>query len=288
MPDPSGAVTALVLPLVLLAAALHATWNALVKAGSDRLALQGLVMLSPAILAAPLLPFLPLPAPAAWPFLATSVVLHIAYNSLLVAAYRHGDLSQVYPIARGSAPLLVALGGWVLAGEAKTMAELFAIAVVSVGILALALRHGPTRIGEGRAVALAFCVGLSIAAYSLTDGLGGRASEAVGSYIAWLFFLEGLLFMAIVAWCRRGRLVATFRPILLPGLGGGVIAGLGYGIVVWAMSVAPMAQVVALRETSVLMAAAIGAFLLKEGFGARRIAASACVVIGAVLLQLAS
>lgn len=286
MPEFDAVAPGLVLPLVLLAAALHATWNALVKANGDQLAVKGLVMLAPALASLPLLPFLPLPAPAAWPFLIASVLLHIGYNALLVAAYRHGDLSQVYPIARGSAPILVAIGGWLLAGEAKSPGEMLAIGVVSAGILALALSHGPPRANEGRAVPLAFLVGLFIASYSLVDGLGGRASGAVASYIAWLFAIEGSLFMGIVMWCRRGRLAATFRPILLPGLGGGMMAGLAYGIVIWAMTVAPMAHVVALRETSVLMAAAIGAFLLKEGFGARRIAASAFVVVGSVMLQL--
>ena len=287
MPEAGGASTALVLPLVLLAAALHASWNALVKAGGDRLALQALIMLAPALVAAPLLLVLPLPAAASWPFLAASVILHLAYNALLVAAYRHGDRSQVYPIARGSAPLLVTIGGWLLAGEAKSPAEMLAILIVSFGILALSFRRGPRRHGEAGSVILALIVGLAIAAYSLTDGLGGRAAGSVGSYIAWLFFLEGGLFFLIIVWLRRGKIIASFRPILLPGLGGGLMAGLAYAIVIWAMTIVPIAHVVALRETSVLMAAAIGALLLKEGFGRQRLAASAFVVVGAVLLQLA-
>jgi len=278
---------ALVLPLVLLAAALHASWNALVKAGGDRLAVQGLVMLAPALIAAPFLLFLPLPDTASWPFLLASITLHLIYNVLLVAAYRHGDLSQVYPIARGSAPLLVALGAWIVAGEAKSPAEMLAIFIVSLGILALSYRRGPRPHGEGHSVILAFMVGLSIAAYSLTDGLGARSAGTVLGYIAWLFFLEGILFFLIVAWLRRGRIVASFRPVLLAGLGGGLMAGLGYAIVIWAMTIVPIAHVVALRETSVLIAAAIGALLLKEGFGRQRLAASAFVVIGSVLLQLA-
>lgn len=287
MIETSGAGAALVLPLVLLAAALHATWNALVKAGGDRLAVQTLVMLAPALIAAPLLLVLPLPAPASWPLLAISVTLHLAYNALLVAAYRHGDLSQVYPIARGSAPVLVAIGAWILAGEGKSISEMLAIFIVSLGILALSYRRGPRRHGETRSVILAFMVGLSIAAYSLTDGLGARAAGSVPSYIAWLFFLEGTLFFLIVAALRRGRIVTSFRRVLLPGLGGGLMAGLGYAIVIWAMTLLPIAHVVALRETSVLMAAAIGALLLKEGFGRQRLAASAFVVLGTVLLQLA-
>lgn len=287
MLETGGTSAALVLPLVLLAAALHASWNALVKAGGDRLALQALVMLAPALVAGPLLFILPAPAAASWPFLLASITLHLTYNALLVAAYRHGDLSQVYPIARGSAPLLVAIGGWLLAGEAKSPVEMLAILIVSLGILALSCRPGPRRHGELRAIALAFLVGLSIAAYSLTDGLGGRAAGSVGGYIAWLFFLEGVLFFLLVAWRRRGRVIDSFRPILLPGLGGGLMAGLAYAIVIWAMTIVPIAHVVALRETSVVMAAAIGGLLLKEGFGQQRLAASGCVVIGAVLLQLA-
>ncbi|MDF2095268.1 DMT family transporter [Fodinicurvata sp. CAU 1616] len=286
MPDLGAMSPTWVLPLVLLAAALHATWNALVKAGGDRLAVQALVMLAPGLVAAPFLLFLPLPAAAALPFLVASVIIHIAYNGLLAAAYQQGDLSQVYPIARGSAPLLVALGGWLLAGETKTPAEMAAIAIVSLGILGLSLRRGPRRAGELRSVVLALLVGLSIASYSLADGLGARNAGSTLSYIAWLFFLEGTIFMVIVAYLRRGRLVHSFRPILLPGIGGGLMAGTAYAIVIWAMTVAPMAHVVALRETSVLMAAGIGAFILKEGFGAHRITASALVVTGTVLLQL--
>jgi len=278
---------ALVLPLVLLAAGLHASWNALVKAGGDRLAVQGLVMLAPALIAAPFLPILPLPGAAAWPYLLASLTLHLIYNALLVAAYRHGDLSQVYPIARGSAPVLVAIGAWVLAGEAKSATEMLAILIVSFGILALSFRRGPRKHGEAQSIALAFLVGLAIASYSLTDGLGARAASSVMSYIAWLFFLEGTFFFLFIALVRRGRLVASFRPVLLPGLGGGLMAGLGYAIVIWAMTVAPIAHVVALRETSVLIAAAIGALVLKEGFGRQRLAASVFVVFGTVLLQLA-
>lgn len=281
------ASAALVLPLVLLAAALHASWNALVKAGGDRLAVQALVMLAPALVAAPFLLILPFPGAAALPFLLASVTLHLVYNALLVAAYRHGDLSQVYPIARGSAPLLVAIGAWVVAGEEKSSAEMLAILIVSLGILALSYRRGPRRHGESQSVFLAFLVGLSIAAYSLTDGLGARSASSLMSYIAWLFFLEGTVFFLIIAGLRRGRFVKSIKPVLLPGLGGGLMAGLAYAIVIWAMTMAPIAHVVALRETSVLIAAAIGALVLKEGFGRQRLAASAFVVFGTVLLQLA-
>lgn len=275
---------------MLLAAAMHATWNALVKSGRDRLVTLALVNLAPAIPAALVLPFLPAMSWDAVPFLAASTALHTLYYACLIGAYRTGDLSLVYPIARGSAPVLVALGAWLLAGESKTPLEIAGIAVVSLGIISLAWRPGPLRrptLREDEAILLALATGLCIAGYSVADGLGGRASGAVFTYIAWLFATDGIAIVAFTCWRRRGRIRESFAPHLRPGLLGGVIAAGAYSIVIWAMSVAPMAQVVALRETSVLIAAGIGALLLKEGFGRQRIAAAAVVVGGAALLHLA-
>ncbi|MEX0923548.1 MAG: DMT family transporter [Rhodovibrionaceae bacterium] len=279
-----------ILLLVLLAAALHATWNALVKSGQDRLVTLALVNLAPAIPAALALPFLPEMDWAAVPYLAASVALHTLYYACLIGAYRTGDLSQVYPIARGSAPVLVAAGAWLLAGEVKTPLEIAGIVVVSLGIVSLAWRPGPLRLPALRkdeAILFALATGLTIAGYSIADGLGGRASGAVFTYIAWLFAVDGIAIVAFTFWRRRKTLRRSFSPHLLRGFAGGAVAATAYSIVIWAMSVAPMAQVVALRETSVLIAAGIGALILKEGFGKQRIAAAAIVVGGAALLHLA-
>jgi drug/metabolite transporter (DMT)-like permease len=274
----------LILLLVLLAAVLHASWNALVKSGDDKLVMQTLVI-APGLLLGLAIPFLPPLAPEAWPYVIASLVLHLAYFGFLVRCYQHGDLSQVYPIARGSAPALVALGGWALAGETQSLGEWLGLACVSLGILSLAWRRGLPHDGQGRAVAYALITGLLIASYSLADGLGGRASGHVWTYIAWSFCLESAIFLGFTLWVRRGRWRTSFGPYLAKGLFGGVLAMIAYAIVIWAMSVTAMAHVVALRETSVLIAAAIGTLLLREPFGQRRIAAAGVVAAGAILLQ---
>ncbi len=278
-----------VLSLVLLAAVLHASWNALVKAGEDKLVMQTLVISVHGYLAMPLLFFLPLPDPASWPYLGLSALIHFVYYAGVIGAYRHGDLSQVYPIARGSAPALVALGAWILAGEALSAAELLGVFTVSLGIVSLTgLPRQLRGQGDGReakAIGFALLTGATIASYTLADGLGVRESGHAFSYILWLFALEAVPLTAFTLWRRRGRVVAAFKPHLKAGVIGSLLSGLAYGIVIWAMSVAPMAHVVALRETSVLIAAIIGTRLLREPFGRKRIAAAAVVAAGAILLE---
>jgi len=277
-----------VLILVLCAAALHATWNALVKAGTDRLVMTTLVMLGPVPLCIAALFVLPPLAPGAWPFLAASAVLHYLYYALLIGAYAHGDLSQVYPISRGAAPALVALAAWVFAAEALRTAEAIGVAVVSLGIMSLAWRRGVRPSAETRAVALALLNAATIASYLMVDGMGARRAGQPFTYIAWLFVLEALPLVAFTLWRRRGRMADAFAPRLKVGLLGGLIAGLSYGITIWAMSRGPIAHIVALRETSVLMGAAIGVVVLKEPLGRRRILAATAVAAGAYLLNAGS
>lgn len=272
--------------LVLVAAVMHASWNALVKTGADKAVMQTLVISFSALPAVFLLPFLPLPAPASWPMLATSAVVHWAYCVSLVGAYRSGELSQVYPIARGSSPVLVGLGAWAVAGEAMSAVELLGIAVVSAGIVSLALSRRLAQPGELKALGFALATAVTIALYSVADGMGVRRAGNAFSYIAWLMVLETPIVLAAGLWLRRGRIAAAFGPHLKSGLVGGLIAGLGYGIVIWAMTRLPIAQVSALRETSVILAAIIGALLLGESFGPRRIAAAVMVAAGNALLHL--
>jgi len=276
-----------VLALVLLAAVLHASWNALVKTGGDRLVVTTLVMTAASLPCAVALFFLPPLEPAAAPFLLISVLVHFVYYGFLLGAYHHGDLSQVYPIARGAAPALVALAAWVFAGEDLSAVELLGVLVVSLGIMSLAWRRG-VRLGDGEAKAIGFALltALSIAVYLLADGMGVRRGGHALSYICWLFAIEGLPLLAFTFWRRRGRIRAAFMPQLGRGLLGGTVATVSYGIAIWAMGQASMAHVVALRETSVIFAAAIGALALKEPFGRIRIAAATVVASGAVLLNL--
>ncbi|MCH6587503.1 MAG: EamA family transporter [Proteobacteria bacterium] len=276
-----------VLSLVLLAAVLHATWNALIKAGGDRLVIITTIMfvpIAPSLLALFVLPAM---APAAWPFVILSAVVHWIYFGVLIGAYRYGDLSQVYPIARGSAPALVAVEAWIFAGEALTALELAGVLVVSAGIVSLAWRRrgGAGITHEPKAIALALLTALTIAIYLLADGMGGRRAGSALTYISWLFVLQGVPLVAFALWRRRGRIAESFRPHLLRGGLGGLIAGISYSIAIWAMSVAPLAHVVAVRETSVVFGAAIGALVLKEPFGRYRIAAAAVIAGGAVLLN---
>lgn len=274
--------------LVLFAALCHATWNALVKTGGDRLAVLTVVMSAPAFLCALTLPFVPLPAVESWPYLVASLIIHLAYYACLIHAYKHGDLSQVYPIARGTAPVLVAAGAWVMAGEALSWLELAGVLIVSAGIISLARRPKGAAPGDGsvHAVVFALMTSLTIGLYSLCDGLGVRASGTPLGYILWLFALEGIGLLPFTLWLRRGRLREAFGPSLKTGIPGGIIASLAYGIVIWAMSLGPMAHIVSLRETSVIIAALIGTLVLKEPFGPRRVAAATVVAAGAVLLQL--
>ena len=275
-----------VITLVLVAAALHATWNALVKAGGDRLSVMAVTMGLPALPFAVALLFVPIPAAASWPFLIASVVFHWGYYVCLLYAYRHGDLSQVYPIARGSAPLLVAFGAWLLASERLNIYQSLGVLILSAGIASLAWRQEDTRrAGEGRAIAFALMTGAMIGLYSLADGLGVRRAATTAGYILWMFVLTDLPFLFFALWRRRGQLRTSLLPNLKPGIGGAVSMSLAYAIVIWAMSVAPLVHVVALRETSVVMAALIGALALKESFGLRRIVAAVVVACGVAILQ---
>jgi drug/metabolite transporter (DMT)-like permease len=275
-----------VIGLVLLAAALHASWNALVKAGGDKLVVLSLAILGSGLPAVVVLPFVPFPDPASWPYLLASVLIHQGYYFCLVYAYKHGDLSQVYPIARGAAPLMVGVGAWVLAGEVLSVPEAAGIAIASAGIMSLAFARRNGAPDNPKAILFALGTGVCIAGYSLADGMGVRRTPEAASYIAWMFALEAPLLVLIAMARRRGRVWTAFRPHLLTGLFGGLIAATAYGIVIWAMSLAPIAHVVALRETSVILAAIIGTAVLGEPFGRLRVAAAAIVAAGAALLQI--
>lgn len=274
-----------VIALVLLAAALHASWNALAKAGGDRLVFIAVMHVAAGAIGLIGAPFVVFPDPASWPYLLTSILVHQVYFWGLIYAYEHGDLSQVYPIARGTAPLLVALGAWWLAAEALSPMEWAGIIVVSAGIMSLAWRRGAWRDGELKAIGFALVTALTIAAYSVADGMGVRRAGSEIGYIIWLFVIDSMPVFFYALWRRRGRIRASFAPVMKPGLIGGALAGLAYGIVIWAMSLGPMAHIIALRETSVVIAALIGTLLLKEPYGRQRVAAAAVVAGGAVLLN---
>jgi len=270
--------------LVLFAALLHTTWNALIKSGGSTELDTVALTIAAAMLAALALPFATQPAPASWPWLAASVVLHVAYFLMLGAVYRHGDLSHVYPLMRGIAPLLVALAGAIFLGESLSVLVWAGIALICAGILLPVLRH-PGVLRE-RATPLALMIAVVIAGYTLVDGYGTRASGNSFSYCMWMFLLEAPP-IALVAWFyQRRRVWEHARLKWRRAMVGGFCVLGSYSIALWAMVSAPIAAVAALRETSVLFAAIIGATLLKERLGAWRIAGAATIAAGMAMLRL--
>lgn len=280
-------MTPLVFTVVLGAAILHATWNALVKHGGDPFLRLAVVNLTGTLVCLPFLLVVEPPVAAAWPWIVLSLSIHVGYCAFLCLGYRTGDLSQVYPVARGVAPPVVAILGLLVAGEVPSPGGLAALALISGGILVIAFgRRAPGQ--STKPLLLAAACGLAIAGYTICDGLGIRAAQSTLSYIVWFFFLDGLPFGLGVLWLQRRRLRAALPPVLLPATGGGLLSFAAYGLVIWAMRTTPMAYVSSLRETSVILAAVIGTRLLGEPFGRERVTA-ACIVAGGIgLLKLAS
>ncbi|WP_296223943.1 DMT family transporter [Ralstonia sp. UBA689] len=273
-------MTSVIIALVLCAALLHASWNALLKSGSDRLRGITLMTLASGVAAAPMTMVLPLPASAAWPYVALSALLHVGYNAFLARAYRFGEFGQVYPIARGSSPLLVTVGAAMFAGEMPGMIALTGVALVSTGILSLA-RGRKADLGSTLA---AFTTGVFIACYTVCDGIGARLAGDANAYSAWLFMLDGLP-MVLLYRVWKGPLAIDVRDAdTLKAFGGGVVSLVAYGIVIWAVTLAPLGLVSALRETSVVFAALLGRLFLKESLTARRLSACSVIAFGAYCL----
>ncbi len=271
---------------VLGAGLLHAGWNALLKTarGGDPMLDTAAVVAGSSVWAFAAVPFAGLPDPAAWKFVALSSTIHFAYYITLSNAYRTGDLSFAYPIMRGAAPLITAILGVLFLRELPAPHVAAGILLICGGIVSIAFvrrdRHRP------EAAWWALGNAAIIAAYTLVDGAGVRSSGNPLAYVSWLLFLEGLPFLVWILW-RRGRPAARYLAAAWPlGLVGGFCSLAAYGIVLWAMTRAPVAAVAALRETSVLFAALIGAVWLKEGFGTMRLAGTACVLAGIAALKL--
>ena len=275
---------------VLLAALLHASWNAMIKGGSDVLLDTATIVAYGGVLAVPFVFVVPLPNAASWPFLFGSVVVHLAYYFLMVNAYRSGELSLVYPLMRGVAPLITAVLGIIWLRELPAPINWLGMLMISIGVIALALRptgNAPVLAGHGRAVNFALGNAAVIAVYTIIDGTGARLSGNPWAYIVWLFVLDAIPF-SIYMLATRGR---AFRIALVDrrwhGLIGATLSAGAYAISVWAMTKAPVALVASLRETSVLFATLIGARLLKEKLTLRRWAGVGAVVVGVVALKAA-
>lgn len=270
--------------LVLLSALMHAGWNYVVKVSEDRFLDYTGLAVAGAVAAACALPFLPLPATASWPWLATTVFIHVGYYLLLMQAYRHADLSIAYPLMRGSAPVLVALAA-PLAGDTLTPGLLLGITLVAAGI-ALPVGIGIRRGGISRTgLGYGFATAGVIALYTLIDGIGARYSGNAIAYTLWLFFLNAWLVFGVALWQRGRKAFVHLRRRWLFSLLGSVLTMGSYGLVLWAMTVASIPAVAALRETSVIFAAVLGAWLLKERMGRWRIAGAVLVALGAVAVR---
>lgn len=275
-----------IVALVLSTAVLHAGWNAVLRHGRDGLWTFTLIALGGAALAVACLPFLPLPSARSLPFIAASFIIHTAYSVLLIFGYRWGELGAVYPIARGSAPLLVTAGAALFAGEHLSAPVLAAIAVISLGIIALS-QHSLVTATPPRALIIAVATGVVIAGYSVVDGMGARLA---GSSFAYAFWLEAVDFLPwpFILLARRGTLRGLraasgdgWRAVL-----GGMVSIIAYALVLWAMTQGALGIVSALRETSVVFAALIGWLFLGERLSWRRLAACGVIPAGIVALAL--
>lgn len=271
--------------LILFAAALHASWNAFLKGSNDTLLSTTLVMGGAALIALLVLPFLPVPARASWPYLAVSALLQTGYLALLVRIYRVVDMSLAYPLMRGCAPLVVALISWLWLGEVLPGLAWIGVGTISLGILAMAAGArgalGPT----GQAAVLTNAA--LIAAYTLIDGVGARLSGSPAAYTLWLSLLTGVAMAVWAITARGGALISYARRNWYIGLIGGLGSIVSYTIALWAMTMAPIALVAALRETSILFATAIAALVLREPVGRVRVASACIIAAGAMLLRLA-
>ena len=274
-----------VLFLVLFGAALHATWNAIVKAGTDKSLDAAMVALGAGAVGLVFLPFVPLPKSEAWPFIFVSAFLQFAYFQLVAGAYRAGDIGLVYPLMRGTAPLLVAMTSGVVLGEHLTTTAMIGVLVISAGVLTLAFE---ARHGGRHAILLALANAIVIATYTFVDGAGARASGNAVSYTLWMALLPPVLLFSWAIYRRGTTTVWTHvRRNWARGLFGGAGSIASYGLALWAMTKAPVATVAALRETAILFALLISVFILKETASIWRYVAGAVIACGVLVLKLA-
>ena len=274
-----------VLFAVLLGAAMHAAWNVGVRAGEDRARETALVVAGAAALSALALPFLRQPLAAAWPFLAASATVHVAYFALVAAAYGRGPVALAYPLMRGAAPAITAVAAWLLLHEMLPPLGWLGIGAVSGGVLLMA--RGGVGLRQRAAVNMALLNALVIATYTLIDGVGVRVSEAPLAYTMWLFLLTAAPSLVVLQY-RRGRLAWRASAAELGrALGAGFCSIGSYALALWAMTRAPVAPVAALRETAMLFGLVLARLFLGERPGLRRWTAAGAIAAGAVLLRLA-
>jgi drug/metabolite transporter (DMT)-like permease len=276
-------LTPLIIVIVIGAGALHACWNAIAKQVKDQLMAFAWIGLSSAAIGGILLGFTGLPYRSAIPYAIASGAIHIGYNLGLMNSYRLGSFNQTYPIARGTSPLLVAVGAYFIAGEHLSVAALAGVVTLAIGLMSLAFSSGRLTRSDLPAIGAAVLTGITIASYTIVDGLGVRHAHDPWAYAALLFVLQGPP-MAIVAAFRRPASQWRDTSALGPALLASALSVIAYSVVLWAQTRAPLAEVAAIRETSVVFAALIGFLVLRESFGRRRVAAALVIATGIVLI----
>ncbi len=265
---------------------MHAGWNAIVKIGLDRFSSILLLSMVQGGMALVLLPFFAAPLAAAWPWLAASALLHSGYKLFLIRAYQHGDLSQVYPLARGTAPLIVALVGALFLGESMTAGKTAAVAVIALGVIVMSRNGGGLDRLPGKALLFALGTACFTASYTLIDGVGARIAETASGFVLWMFAGDALGMTGFALATRGRRTFSTLLPAWRSGIAAGGLSLGSYWIAIWAFTLAPLALVAALRETSVLFAMLIGVFLLGERANPWRWVSAGLILSGVTLMRL--
>lgn len=273
-----------IIAIILSAALLHAIWNSIVKTAIDRTMTLGLVAFGHVLPGAVMVVLLPLPSTESFIYIALSTIVHFGYFYLLGRAYQYGDLSVVYPIARGIVPVLVSLWAWLLLGEVLPLAVWGGIALIITGILLSSWKVLKSGVGTSTLI-LSLGTGFCISIYSLVDGVGVRLSGNTLSYWAWGAFLH-LFIASFAGWRRRGVMMSLPLRVWALGIAGGMVSMTAYGLVLYAKNFAPLGAVSALRETSVIFATLIGYFLLKEGSWKRRLSAAVLMTVGIAIIGL--
>lgn len=272
---------------VLVAALLHASWNALVKVSTDRLVLLAVLKIGTTVFAVASIPFITVPPAEAWPYIIASTVIHTGYFLFLVQSYRFGDLSHVYPIQRGVAPLLVAGVSAIFLGEVLGIQATIALLLIAAGIMSLVLTTGQDGWRSPKAVSAALATACFTAGYTVVDGTGARLTGAAHDYVLWLNVVNGIPILLIAMALRWGTIRQQVGTVWRAGMLSGIVSLFSYWIVLWAATQAPLALVAAVRETSMIFAILIGAVFLKERIDLRRLASVFVTMTGAALLKLA-
>jgi drug/metabolite transporter (DMT)-like permease len=271
--------------LILLAAMMHATWNAFIKRAPDKVAMSTLVYSAGMIVAIPGIFIFPLPSPEVWKLVAIHAGCHVVYKLAMIAMYEKGDLSQVYPATRGVAPLMTTLIAIPMIGEVPSAQGMIGIGLVCAGLLIFVVEPGVLSREGAKPLVIAAIAGLAMSVYTIADAIAVRNETYRFSFIAWIFLFDALSMFALAFW-RRGRalgglLAAQWKV----GLTCGTAAFLNFGVILWALTLANVGNVAALRETSVVFAALIGTLFMGESFGRRRVFAASVVAFGIIVMN---